>query len=37
MTAWLRWKLLDDVDAARLFVGDDCLLCKDERWQVKNR
>jgi hypothetical protein len=37
MTAWLRWKLLDDVQAARMFEGEDCVLCTDERWQIQTR
>lgn len=37
MTAWLRWKLLDDSQAARLFEGNDCVLCADERWDVRRK
>lgn len=37
MTAWLRWKLHDDTQAARLFEGADCLLCQDERWLIQAR
>jgi len=37
MTAWLRWKLLGDVQAARMFEGDNCVLCADERWQIQTR
>ncbi|GEM_PF-640894 len=37
MTGWLRWKLLDDTGAARLFVGADCVLCQDERWLINVR
>lgn len=37
MTAWLRWKLLDDAQAARMFEGEGCVLCTDERWQIQTR
>lgn len=35
MTAWLRWRLRNDEQAAALFQGTDCDLCTDERWQVR--
>jgi predicted dienelactone hydrolase len=37
MTAWLRWMLLDDSQAARLFEGENCVLCTDERWMVRRK
>lgn len=37
MTAWLRWHLLGDKQAARLFEGDNCVLCLDERWTVRRK
>lgn len=37
MTAWLRWKLFDDRQAARLFEGENCVLCQDERWTVRHK
>jgi hypothetical protein len=37
MTAWLRWKLFDDVQAARMFEGENCVLCADERWLIQTR
>lgn len=37
MTAWLRWKLLDDAQAARMFEAEDCVLCTDERWLIQTR
>jgi hypothetical protein len=32
--AWLKWRLMDDQSAGALFVGADCGLCTDPRWQV---
>jgi predicted dienelactone hydrolase len=37
MTAWLRWKLLDDSRAAHMFDGEECVLCVDERWLIQTR
>jgi len=34
---WLNWQLRGDTTAARLFVGADCGLCRDPRWQVQRR
>ena len=34
---WLNWQLKGDAIAARLFVGVDCGLCRDPRWQVQRR
>ncbi|WP_017605567.1 alpha/beta hydrolase [Nocardiopsis alkaliphila] len=36
-TAWLRWHLKDDAEAAGYFVGDDCGLCVDPEWDVDQR
>lgn len=35
MTAWLRMQLRNDDEAARLFEGDDCVLCEDGRWTIQ--
>lgn len=35
MTAWLRWHLRNDEQAAGLFEGDECGLCSDPRWQIR--
>jgi hypothetical protein len=37
MTAWFRMHLLDDEQAARMFEGEGCVLCEDERWIVRSR
>lgn len=37
MTAWIRWKLWGDDKAARVFEGDDCLLCRDETWTIETK
>jgi len=34
---WLNWQLRGDATAARMFVGTNCGLCKDPRWQVQRR
>ena len=35
--AWLDYQLKGDRQAARMFVGDDCELCKSPGWQVESR
>jgi predicted dienelactone hydrolase len=37
MTAWLRWHLQDDSQAGRLFAGEHCVLCQDDRWLLVQR
>ena len=37
VTAWLRWQLMGDATLAPLFVGDQCTLCKDANWTVKQK
>jgi hypothetical protein len=32
--AWLKWRLNADPQAARMFEGADCTLCKDPKWDV---
>jgi len=34
---WLDWQLNHDEVAARTFVGADCTLCRDFRWQVHRK
>lgn len=36
-TAWLSWRLKGDAQAARMFQGPDCGLCKDPRWVVRKK
>jgi dienelactone hydrolase len=35
--AWLNWQLKGDREAARLFTGPDCGLCRDPQWVVKQK
>jgi predicted dienelactone hydrolase len=37
MTAWLRWHLLNDQQAGRLFTGNSCILCQDDRWHLLSK
>lgn len=32
---WLNWQLRDDQEAAKWFVGDDCVLCTDDEWTLE--
>ena len=34
---WLQWQLRHDRQAARLFVGKDCGLCKDPKWTLEKK
>ena len=34
---WLDWQFNHDPLAARVFVGPDCVLCRDERFQVHSK
>ena len=33
VVAWLNWQLRGDAEAAKLFTGKDCGLCKDPDWK----
>lgn len=35
--SWLDWNLKRDAKAARMFVGPDCVLCRDSRWVVERK
>ena len=35
--SWLDWQLRGDAAAARRFVGDDCGLCSDSKWQLERK
>lgn len=37
VTGWLRWQLMSDMSLASMFVGDQCTLCKDPNWTVKQK
>ncbi|MCX6551130.1 MAG: alpha/beta hydrolase fold domain-containing protein [Acidobacteria bacterium] len=34
---WYRWQLKDDKDAARMFSGADCILCREPTWHVQKK
>ncbi|MFC3077396.1 alpha/beta hydrolase family protein [Phenylobacterium terrae] len=34
---WLDWRLKGDAAAARWFVGEDCVLCREPIWEVKRK
>jgi hypothetical protein len=36
-TGWLRWRQMGDVSLKPMFVGADCLLCKDSNWTVQQK
>ena len=36
-TAWLRYYLMDDGDAAATFFGNDCILCQSSDWEVDTK
>ncbi len=35
--AWLRWRLKRDEAAGATFAGEDCGLCTNENWDVKQK
>ena len=35
--AWLRWQLKADKEAAKVFTGPACSLCKDPNWTVQSK
>jgi len=37
VTGWLRWQLMTDASLAPMFVGDQCTVCKDSNWTVKQK
>ena len=34
---WLKWQLMDDMTASKMFLGADCELCKSSTWTVKKK
>jgi dienelactone hydrolase len=36
-SAWYAWQLRADRDAARMFVGPDCTLCREPTWHVQKK
>ena len=35
--AWLEWQLRGDQEAGKLFTGEDCGLCADDRWKLERK
>jgi dienelactone hydrolase len=35
--AWLEWRLKGNQEAAKMFKGADCGLCRDPEWEVKKK
>jgi dienelactone hydrolase len=35
--AWLDWQLKGDAQAAKYFVGEDCILCTNPSWRVEKK
>lgn len=35
--AWPKWRLRGDRQAAKMFEGADCTLCKDPKWDVRKK
>ena len=35
--AWLKWQLNGDEEAAFMFKGEDCGLCKDPQWKIDTK
>jgi hypothetical protein len=35
--AWLKWRLKGDQNAAKMFKGADCGLCRDPEWQIQKK
>lgn len=37
VVAWLDWQLRGDRNAAKTFVGADCVLCRDKAWSIERK
>jgi pimeloyl-ACP methyl ester carboxylesterase len=37
VVAWLNWQLFEDREAAKMFDGESCGLCRDPAWQFKSK
>jgi hypothetical protein len=35
--AWLDWQLRGDAEAAKMFTGENCGLCRDPAWQFASK
>ncbi|WP_320113628.1 hypothetical protein [Draconibacterium orientale] len=36
-TAWYQWQMKGDKEASKMFVGDDCGLCNDDKWKFESK
>ena len=36
-TAWYLWQLKGDKEASKMFIGNDCGLCKDPEWKFESK
>lgn len=36
-TAWYKWQMKGDLEAAKMFVGEDCGLCNDAVWKFESK
>ena len=34
---WFKWRLKGDEEAARMFRGRDCTLCREPTWHVQKK
>jgi len=35
--AWPNWQLKGDGQSKAWFTGDDCVLCRDESWELRSK
>ncbi len=35
--AWLKWQLKGDETAGKMFSGESCGLCKDDKWKFEKK
>ena len=35
--AWLNWQLKGDEEASKMFLGEDCGLCEDQKWTIETK
>lgn len=35
--SWLKWQLKGDKEAAKMFLGPDCGLCRDPKWTIERK
>jgi hypothetical protein len=36
-TAWYKWQLKGDKEAAKMFTGNPCLLSQDPNWKIEKK